>query len=545
MSMIFRWMGRGDGLGRFIPVNSSLLNVNSMESAPDEILEAFDSDDEARQITYARMWDYYENNQYSSQAIGVREEEKARREGGDESEQVRDLYAFTQSFYNPIAQAVDMDVDSIFGEPTLFQTEDTSMQGALDDILQASDFETERLVLTRTGAVTGDVYVRVHVDPDTRDVSLVVHSPDIARVVPNPHNKRDIKFGVVSYNYRDYQGSKSEPHNRTDVYLPTETRSYRDFESYDFDRGTDGSGSNRGGGSVKPNPIGVVPITHIKNLDTGRNFGQPTFHHVLPTLDAVNEIFSFLSNIVEMNADPIVIAEGIQQGDLVKGDGRNANSAPVWYIPIPAEGGGKAHVYMLEWKGNLPEVMSMLKDIKDHVIDVLPEMHVSKMQQQGAYSGQALNAMMFAFVRKIMRMRLIYTKGVSDALSMALAAKDVLKGRRYNPLDKKYRIKVSLPPVLPVDEDTLLNRVMTKLESGLIGPERALIEIGYARDEVVAVLAEATKWQDAKAKRAMDLAAAGGVAAGKKPPSQTGQNLPNRAKKGTNNQPVNNQLNSG
>lgn len=538
MSMLFRWMGRGDGLGRFIPVNSSLLQVSALTDAPDEILEAFDSDNEARQITYARMWDYYENNQYSSQAIGVREEEKARREGGDESEQVRDLYAFTQSFYNPIAQAVDMDVDSIFGDPTLFQTEDTSMQGALDDILSASDFETERLVLTRTGAVTGDVYVRVHIDPDTRDVSVVVHSPDIARVVPNPHNKRDIKFGVVSYNYQDYQGSKSEQHNRTDVYLPDETRSYLDFEAHDFDSGAGGKGS------VKVNPLGVVPIIHIKNLDTGRNFGQPTFHHVLPTLDAVNEVFSFLSNIVEMNSDPIIIAEGIQQNDLTKGDGRNSSSAPIWYIPIPTEGGGKAHVYMLEWKGNLPEVMSMLKDIKDHIVDVLPEMHVSKMQQQGAYSGQALNAMMFAFVRKIMRMRLIYTKGVSDALSMALAAKDVLRGRRYNPLDKKYRIKVSLPPVLPVDEDTLLNRVMTKLDSGLIGPERALIEIGYARDEVKAILAEATKWQDDKNKKAIELAQAGKPAVGK-PPSPVGQNLNNRAKKATNNQPLNKQLNSG
>lgn len=538
MSMLFRWMGRGDGLGRFIPVNSSLLQVSALTDAPDEILEAFDSDNEARQITYARMWDYYENNQYSSQAIGVREEEKARREGGDESEQVRDLYAFTQSFYNPIAQAVDMDVDSIFGDPTLFQTEDTSMQGALDDILSASDFETERLVLTRTGAVTGDVYVRVHIDPDTRDVSVVVHSPDIARVVPNPHNKRDIKFGVVSYNYQDYQGSKSEQHNRTDVYLPDETRSYLDFEAHDFDSGSGGKGS------VKVNPLGVVPIIHIKNLDTGRNFGQPTFHHVLPTLDAVNEVFSFLSNIVEMNSDPIIIAEGIQQNDLTKGDGRNSSSAPIWYIPIPTEGGGKAHVYMLEWKGNLPEVMSMLKDIKDHIVDVLPEMHVSKMQQQGAYSGQALNAMMFAFVRKIMRMRLIYTKGVSDALSMALAAKDVLRGRRYNPLDKKYRIKVSLPPVLPVDEDTLLNRVMTKLDSGLIGPERALIEIGYARDEVKAILAEATKWQDDKNKKAIELAQAGKPAVGK-PPSPVGQNLNNRAKKATNNQPLNKQLNSG
>jgi hypothetical protein len=570
VSFLASAMSGGSGtktLSDLLPSNTSLAPVSSITAS--DILESLDAV-AGMQLTYERRWRYYENDQYSEDSIEARETEVARN-GPTRNSQLAMLYNFTRSFFNPVSQTVDMDVDSIFGMDGIsFDLkeskkasgtsggtkggEDSELQQVLDEIIERSYLEAELVNMLRCGVVTGDTYLCVMPDVYNGETTIYHYPSDMARVLYNPHNRNEAVLGVVSYDYdemvEDETGNtEAEQHNRTDVFTPEWMYTFRDAEAFDFD----------GIPFQRENIMGVVPLVHMKNLDVGHDKGIPTFNNVVATLDNINEVVAFLVNIVKMNADPPVIAEGVNPGDLQKGDAENPNQQTVFYISA-VEGKSGPSMYLLEWKGNLPDVLGLLKQVKDDVVDSLPEMHVSKMQQQGAYSGQALNAMMFAFVRKITRMRKYYVSKVSQTLSMAMAAQAILDGEttEFTWRDPKYKVVIKLPSVLPVDEDALLNQVMAKLKAGLIGGEQALEELGYPSDEIPDILAEAKSWTDqqmqqqikvAKATRpvpgpgggsggasggARGNAGAGGAAAG-------GQK---QAAKATNNQPVNKQLNS-
>lgn len=477
-------------LGRYLP-SLSIGRPPISNVFIEDVLRLFDSG-EPRQMRYTRYWNYYTNDQYTRESVADRTREKTAAGGKDYSAQLESLYAFTRSFYNPVTQTVDMDVDTVFREPTRFSANKAGKNDALDLILRRSRMDERRLNLVRFGAATGDVYLRVDADPDTKAIKIFVHSPELVRVVRSPHDHDIIEYAVISYDYNDYSGNEIVEHNRTDVIYPDVIRTFRDGVIFDFD----------GRPGERDNPLGVVPIFPVANLDVDLGFGLPTYHNVIPTLDVVNEIFSFLMNIIKMNADPTVIAEGIRAGDLTKGNAANPHATQVWYVPLAPAGTGTSgpKIYMLEWKGNLPDVMGMLRDVRTDIVDALPEMHITKMQQQGAYSGFALNAMMFGFVSKATRMRIIYKNALQRAMGLSLAADAILNGeiswQDYDPLDPEWETTVSLPPVLPVDENALINQVVTKLEAGLIGAEDALKELGYPQDEWKALLNRAKDYAE-------------------------------------------------
>lgn len=545
----------GDAVGKTLAdvlpgTNTAIAPVSGISAS--DILESLDVV-QGMQLTYERRWRYYENEQYSEDSIDARETE-AGRNGPTRNSQLSILYNFVRSFFNPVGQTVDMDVDCIFGDDGVSfdlkdnKSDDSQVQQVLDEIIERSHFETELVNMLRCGVVTGDTYLCVMPDLYTREVTVYHYPSDLARVLYNPHNRNEVMMGVVSYDYdelvEDAEGNtETEQHNRTDVFTPEWLYTFRDGEQFDFD----------GVPSQRENIMGVVPLVHMKNLDVGSDKGIPTFNNVIATLDNVNEVVAFLVNIVKMNADPPVIAEGVNPEDLRKGDPSNPNEQTVFYISS-VDGKSGPSMYLLEWKGNLPDVLGLLKQVKDDVIDSLPEMHVSKMQQQGAYSGQALNAMMFAFVRKIGRMRKYYRARVAQVLQMALAAQAILDGEttEFDWQDPKYKVVIKLPSVLPVDEDALLNQVMSKLKAGLIGGERALEELGYPSDEITDILAEAKSWQDIQMKSQIKLAQAtrpvgfsgGANAGGAGSATQKGGQGQKQAAKATNNQPINKQLNS-
>jgi hypothetical protein len=534
------FVGTAGDLSADIPTTGSV--VNSLEPSVDrDLLEVFDQDEGARNEAYERWMSYYTNDQYTVDALDARESEATRTKGNERSAQLEQLYKFVRSFYNPIAQAVDMDVASIFGSETVIQMDDESSDLAevLDEIVADSHLDTELATYVRLGAINGDVYLRTVDDWENERAFVQVLAPNRARVVRNPHNRMEPAFGVISYEYVDYDVTPTEVHVRTDVIRPDVVRTYRDRELYGFD----------GYAAESDNPLREVTVEHVMNFDTGALFGLPTFHNVLPILDAVNEVVSFVVNVVKMNADPPVLAYGIQEGELVQGSSTNPLASTVFYIPTDPE--RTVEMKLLEWSGNFGEIRGLLQDIRSDVIDMLPEMHVTKMQQQGAYSGQALNAMMFAFVRKIGMMRPLFVEPLRRSLSRALAIRDIMAGNTttYDPRDPRYKVKLTLPPVLPVDEDALLNRVLAKLTAGIIAPQQALRELSYPDDRIAAILAEADAYAKKLQQRAIQTAQAtrpptsfGGVGSGANTNAQKGAN---QASKNTNGQPVNKQLRSG
>lgn len=524
----------GRSLDAYLPPSAGI--IRTLHPLTRDPLEIFDRDI-PRVQEYARRWRYYQGDQYTAEALAEREKESGRRKGQEVSAQLGPLYAFIRSYYNIVPRVVNTNVDSVYRAPVQFQPKkkgNDKRQAQIDTVVRVSELELELFNVVRYASVCGDVYLRVGVDPITGKAAIFVHSPDIIRVQRNPFNKKIIDYAIMSYQYEDTNDHTL--HMRTDIFWPEVTRTFRDGELFNF--GGEGS-------AEQPNPLGVVPIKHIKNLDVDLPYGVPSYGDVLPTMDVINEVLAFLVNILKINADPIILAYGIQQGGLKKGHATDMNATTVWYIPNAREG-GTVNVEMLEWKGNLPDMIAMLTEVKKDVQDSLPELHLSKIQDIGTMSGFAMNSMMFPFVQKTTQLRTIHTHGMGSAMSMALTLQDILDGssERYDPLDEDRDVDIKLPPVLPLDEDAELNRIIALLEAGLIGEKEALRRIGTPDDQIDEILSEA---QADQTRRTANASAAqqriqGQIDATKQ--SQTRPSPAQRARANTNGQPVNNQLNS-
>lgn len=538
-------------LRRYLP--TSTIVIPSAQMLAPSPLEIFDRDP-SRMARYERLRDYYAGDMYTNDALQRRTKERQRTAGKDVSAQTLALYKFVRDFFNVVPQIVNNDVSAVFREPVRVQikrqkgqTEDqiSYLQEILDKVLRVSRFETERFQIVRHGAITGDTYLRVDYDPHCDYVKMFNHAPEIIRVKRNPFDKHVVDEAIISFDYEIEEDGKLKKYIRTDVITADIIRTFRDEEPFDF---TDGQL-----GAEYENPLGIVPVTHIKNLDVDLEYGVPAFQDVLPVIDVVNEVMSFLFNIVKINADPTVVAYGIQPGGLKKGSAGDANQTTVWYVPAAREG-MNARVDLIEWKGNLPDVMGLLNGVKEDIRDGLPELHLSKMRELGTVSGFALNAMLFPYVQKMSEMRTTYRFGTAGTLSMAVAYQAWREGKTdtFDPHDPLYDVEIGLPPVLPLDEDALLNRVIARLEAGLLDRTDALRELGTPDDEITDILAradadlkkrQATANTSAAAQRMSQqmqarLSQQGGQQGqGRMTPAQ-------RAAAAVNGQPINNQLNS-
>jgi hypothetical protein len=484
------------GLQGYLPQYRGVVStVSPTTGDPIQVLDR----DVPRILFYQRMWDYYLGDQYTQDALQRRQREGERRGGKDVSAQLQPLYNFVRNFHNVVPRVVNAQVDSVFREPTRFQANDTALQPKLETLLRVSQMDTKRYAIVRYGAVGGDVYLRVGQDRASGYAKVFVHPPDVMRVVRDPFDRDIIDYGVMSFAYTEVAGKVEKAYVRTDLYFPDEVRTFRDGQPFGFN----------GNPATMPNELGHVPVTHIRNMDVGLDYGIPSFMDILPAIDVVNEFLSFLFNIVKLNADPVVLAYGVPVGGLKKGSQTDPNATKVWYIPAAREG-ATSRVELLEWKGNLPDVADLLNLVMEDIRDARPELHLSKLHQMGTTSGFALNAMLFQFVESITQQRVIYRAGVCESLSMGLAFQDVLDGdtAEYDPLDDRYRVNAILPPVLPLDEDGVLNRVIAKLEAGLIGKEDALKEMGVPDEQIPAILERALAEAEARMEQAQALAAA-------------------------------------
>lgn len=399
--------------------------------------------DYARNLRYQRNWRYYQNIPYSQPRPG--------------------LYAKMRAIFNQITKIVDTDARFAMGERLQIHAE-PDVEAAINRLWEWSGFQQEKFLLARYGACCGDAFIKVvdnrpwelNPDPDPKvPVRLNVLPPDAVSPRYDPHDRSRLLACKIEYIHgRDIH---------KEVITPEEILLY---DERDPDRVA----------ARYPNPLGFIPIVHIRNLDIGEEFGLCSFHNLLPTVDALNEIASFMLEIIKLYADPVIVGRGMERGSLrkqtVDADGRPV--ATVWWVPTPE---GKFE--FLEWRGNLPDVLAFLDRIQDSVERNTPELTLSGLRDRGDVSGYSISLHLIELVRKIDEMRGNYFTGLERANRMALQILE-LQGKGEFP-DPSHRIVAD--PVLPVDDERQLrilqmeNQVLRIKSRATVAAERGIEEV--------------------------------------------------------------------
>ncbi len=369
-----------------------------------------------RNLRYRRNWRYYQNRPYAEPRPGV--------------------YAKLRAVFNQVTKIVDVDARFAMGERLQVQAE-PEVERALNRLWEWSDLQQDKYLLARYGACCGDAFIKVvdnrpwelnpNPDPET-PVRLNVLPPDAVAPRYDPHDRRRMLACKIEYIHgRDIH---KEVITREEILLYDPRDPNRVAARY-------------------PNPLGFIPIVHIRNLDIGEEFGLCSFHNLLPTVDAVNELASFLFDIVRVYADPVIIGRGMERGALRKQtvDEAGRPVATVWWIPNP-----DGSFEFLEWKGNLPDVLAFLDRVQASIERNTPELTLSGLRERQDLSGYSLSLHLVELVRKINEMRGNYFTGLEKANRMALRVLEMQGNGEFG--DGAHRIIAD--PVLPVDDERQL-----------------------------------------------------------------------------------------
>jgi len=369
-----------------------------------------------RNLRYQRNWRYYKNCQYET-----------RQEG---------MYASMRSIFNQVTKVVDVDTRFLMGEQLGVQAAPGAAE-ALAAIWADSDLQQEKYLLGRYGACCGDAFLKVvdnrpwelNPEPDSQvPVLLNVLPPDAVAPRYNPHDRKQMLACKIEY----VHGTQVYK----EVITPQEILIY---DEQDPDQVT----------ARFPNRAGFIPVVHIKHLDVGAEFGLCSFHNLLPTIDALNEVASFMVQIIKLYADPVIVGRGMDRGQLKKqtvaADGKPM--ATVWWVP-QADGSFE----MLEWRGNIPEVLAFVDRMEGAIQRYTPELALTLVNEHPTLSGYAISLQLVELVQKIKELRGNYFAGMERANRMALRMLE-LQGRGDFP-DKSNRIAAE--PILPVEEREML-----------------------------------------------------------------------------------------
>jgi len=399
--------------------------------------------DYTRNLRYRRNWRYYQNLPYLEARPG--------------------LYAKMRAIFNQVTKIVDTDARFTMGERLQVHA-DPEVERAINRLWEWSDFQQEKYLLARYGACCGDAFIKVvdnrpwelNPEPEAEaPVRLNVLPPDAVAPRYDPHDRKRMLACKIEYVYG------REIHK--EIITPTEVLIYdeRDPERV---------------AAVYPNLLGFIPIVHIRNLDIGEEFGLCSFHNLVPTVDALNEIASFMIEIVKLYADPVIIGRGMDRGSLrkqtVDADGRPV--ATVWWVPTP-----EGSFEFLEWRGNLPDVLAFLDRIQDSIERNTPELTLSGLRDRQDLSGYSTSLHLIELVRKVNEMRGSYFTGLERANRMALRILELQGNAEFG--DTTHRIVAD--PVLPVDDERQVrvlqmeNQVLRIKSRATVAAERGVEDV--------------------------------------------------------------------
>ena len=155
------------------------------------------------------------------------------------------------------------------------------------------------------------------------------------------------------------------------------------------------------------NMLGLVPIIEVPFLETGEPLGDPTFARTLSMLDELNQLASYMADVIAKHHEPQWAIVGAEASEMVK-SGDN-----IWFLPE----GSKVQVIVPEM--DLKGVLDYLEMLATNVADSLPETAFSDLRKKDRVATSTLEVQMLELILKMKRVRPLLDRGLVEAMKMA------------------------------------------------------------------------------------------------------------------------------
>jgi hypothetical protein len=315
------------------------------------------------------------------------------------------LYGGIKPLYLPLSRAVDIDAGIIPGGWSLPTDEPNSKvekwQAAINTVFDWSKWDTDGVLFVHYGAQSGLTGLRI---ADLREEGRVIIQP------VNP-----LKFMLVGNSiYTDQpemaiwveELDDGKPFEYAEIITPESIRTFRDGIPTGFD----------GREEEYKNEIGFVPYVESAHINTGSSFGEATFKKSIPLLDEVNQLASYLADIIQKNTDVQWVAIGVEPSDLEHG------GDTVWFAPQGAE--FKPIVPGVDIDGVLKFIQEIAKNVKES----LPELSFDDIRGNKQIATETIELQLMELILKVKRTRPNYDRALTTALQMAGRAAKTING---------------------------------------------------------------------------------------------------------------------
>jgi len=358
------------------------------------------------------------------------------------------LYSGIKSLYLPLSRAVDVDAGIIPGGWKLPDDDPKvdAWQKAIDQLFDWSRWDTDGVLYCHYGAQYGVSGLHV---ADLRDEGRVIVQPaDPTKFMLIGMSLYDDQPDMAIYVEKNHD---DEDYEYAEVITPELIKTYKAGVPFGFD----------GREPEYKNELGFVPYVEIRHLETGKPLGEATFQKSIPLLDEVNQLASYLADIIAKNADPQWVISGAEPSDL------EHNSGTVWFVPAGAD------VKPLVPGIDIDGILSFIKEIAQNVKESLPELSFDDLRSKTQIATSTLELQLMELVLKIKRTRPNYDRGLTMALQMAGKAAKTMNLSDIAVLDDEELRFDADREILPADvkaqiEIRMMNLELERLESGNI-----------------------------------------------------------------------------
>ena len=466
------------------------------------LLTAMETTRDAR-FRHELAWHYYQGDMYAW--LRTQNGLEAEREKAGKHQELA-------AYFNPVREIVDVDVSKVFAPPI----RGANLTPALDQRLNALWTRSKFIKLVRayvqTGAAQGTVYLHVLDGPKAR---IKVRRADELDVLHHPQTGAVIvaRQSMLVYDPLGLEADQDNPgvahpnpgkqtYKYDFVMTPRWYGTFKDDKPWAFsDNPTDDAGRPM---AQWPNVLGLVPIVPVTHAEDPDGAGVSAWEFTKGTIDAANQIATFMANTVKMHIDPLVVVYGVKAADFEK---RLVNGQTnVFFITLPETSATGTSlppkVETLEWQGNVSDVTGFIAWIKGCLVDVCPELQLARIQEQSNPSGYSVQLQSSRLSGHIEGLRANYFEGLVTADRLALWAEDV-HTRALSPdapstymvLDDElqYAHDIEAGPMLPPNLTEEVERASKMLADGVIDKLEYLLMQGLSLPEANAILARAKK----------------------------------------------------
>lgn len=313
------------------------------------------------------------------------------------------LYAQTKALLSFLARAVDLDVALVPGVMEPWALADNTPAAQIEaqaTLYEWSSWDTVGDEWLEDGATTGEALLKIVPNEAKARIELQRLKPEICLLTEHldPATGETVDLAlIIDRSATDAAGTNYE---YAEAITPTAIRTYWNGNPHGYNGNPD----------RYDNPLGFVPVVRAKNDSECR----PTFAKALPQVDSVNELASYLANVIGRHVEPQWAAIGAEQGDLKK-DGSN-----VWFFP---DADTKLQAILAEV--DIEGALAFVRELKEETKANLPELAFDDLRAKDQIAAETLEIQLIELDAKIWKMRRRYDAALVDAHRMAAMAATV------------------------------------------------------------------------------------------------------------------------